>query len=401
MKKFKYKGIGASGKIVTDKLEARDIRDAKKILNSKNIRVIELKEISGRNYLFSIKRKKSLTSAQISHFCRQFSIIISSGVNSITGLETLGERSDSPVLKSEINRIVSGIRVGATISETMQSPNSKFPKLLSSMVATGEATGKLDEVLRSMAIFYDKDYRVRQKIKSASTYPIILLIISFGMLFLFTSVMLPKITESIFEIGAELPFLTKVVMAIGMFMNQNWLIVLIILLFSVFLLSRYIKMPSGRLIKDKFIRKIPILGEGINCIVSMKFSRTLHLFVSTGCPILQGVEHIIDSIGNSLAERALVKARDGIVKGESLGSSLAESKYFDSLLVQMVSIGEQTGELESITNQMAEFYEQESEVYLNRLVAMVEPTMIILVGILVGILVASIFLPMISMYDAL
>ncbi|GAA3645709.1 Type II secretion system (T2SS), protein F [Asaccharospora irregularis DSM 2635] len=102
-----------------------------------------------------------------------------------------------------------------------------------------------------------------------------------------------------------------------------------------------------------------------------------------------------------MAERALIKARDGIVKGESLGSSLAESKYFDSLLVQMVSIGEQTGELESITNQMAEFYEQESEVYLNRLVAMVEPTMIILVGILVGILVASIFLPMISMYDAL
>lgn len=401
MKTFKYTGIMPNGKKVVATIEARELIEAKIKLKEKKIRIIEIKEHKKRSKGFSLIKRKKLNAAQVSHFCRQFSIIISSGVNSITGLETLGRRASNPIIKLEIERIVSDIRVGSTIAETMQSPKSKFPKLLGSMVATGESTGKLDEVLKSMAIFYEKEHRIRQKIKSAATYPTIVLIVSTIMLFLFTSFMLPQMMESILEMGGEVPIVTKLVMGVGTFMSKNWVVVLISILCVIYFVSKYIKTPHGRILRDNMVDKIPLLGKGINCIVTMRFARALNLFVSTGCPLLQGLDQIIESVGNSIAEKALKQAKEGIIKGESLGVNLDASNYFDPVLVQMISIGEQTGELEVITTQMAEFYEQESDIYLNRLVAMVEPAMIIGVGILVAILVAAIFLPMINMYDAI
>ena len=157
----------------------------------------------------------------------------------------------------------------------------------------------------------------------------------------------------------------------------------------------------GRIQKDKIINKIPLLGKGINSIVSMRFSRALYLFISTGYPLLQGLDHIKASVNNSIAEKAIMGAKEGIIKGETLAENLEKYHYFDSVLIQMIAIGEQTGQLETISNQMADFYEQESDIYLSRLVAMIEPIMIIGVGIVVGILVISVFLPMMNMYDAL
>ena len=153
--------------------------------------------------------------------------------------------------------------------------------------------------------------------------------------------------------------------------------------------------------KDKLIDKIPLLGKGISSIIAMRFSRSLYLFVSTGYPMLQGLDHIKSSLNNSLGEKAIADAREGLMRGETLSENLEKSKYFDSVLIQMIAIGEQSGQLETISEQMADFYEYESDSYLTRLVAMIEPMMIIAVGIVVAILVLAIFLPMMSMYDTL
>ena len=401
MNEFSYVAIMLNGSKTKGVIEAKDLVDARNQLKSKKLRIVEIKEKKEVFSFTSRNKRKKLKADTISHFCRQFAIIISSGINSVTSLETLAKRTDNKVMAAEISRIVDSVKKGATIADAMLDKDSKFPKLLGAMVSTGEETGTLEEVLKSMATFYEREHRIMQKIKNASTYPIIVGILSLVMLFIFTSFIIPQMMVSIMDIGAELPFMTKLIMAIGEFMNKFWWIILIAVFIGTYAIMQYVKTPVGRAHKDRIIDKIPLLGKGIKAIVSMRFSRALYLFVSTGYPMLQGLDHIKASVNNSIAEKAVTAAKEGIIRGETMAENLEKSGYFDSVLIQMISIGEQTGQLETITNQMAEFYEHESDIYLSRMVAMIEPIMIIVVGIIVAILVLSVFLPMLSIYDAL
>ena len=400
MVKFSYTAIMVNGSKTKGIIEANNLVEARNQLKSKKLRIVDIKE-KNDNTFSTRKKGKKLKPDTISHFCRQFSIIMSSGINSLVGLETLAKRTENKVLANEMNRIVESVKKGSNIADAMLDKKSKFPRLLGAMVATGEETGTLEDVLSSMAVFYEREHKINQKIKNASTYPAIVVGLSFVMLFLFTSFIIPQMMESIMDVGGEVPFITKFVMSVGQFMSKFWWLVLIMIMGVSYVLLQYIKTPLGRIQKDKIINKIPLLGKGINSIVSMRFSRALYLFISTGYPLLQGLDHIKASVNNSIAEKAIMGAKEGIIKGETLAENLEKYHYFDSVLTQMIAIGEQTGQLETISNQMADFYEQESDIYLSRLVAMIEPIMIIGVGIVVGILVISVFLPMMNMYDAL
>ena len=400
MVKFSYTAIMVNGSKTKGIIEANNLVEARNQLKSKKLRIVDIKE-KNDNTFSTRKKGKKLKPDTISHFCRQFSIIMSSGINSLVGLETLAKRTENKVLANEMNRIVESVKKGSNIADAMLDKKSKFPRLLGAMVATGEETGTLEDVLSSMAVFYEREHKINQKIKNASTYPAIVAGLSFVMLFLFTSFIIPQMMESIMDVGGEVPFITKFVMSVGQFMSKFWWLVLIMIMGVSYVLLQYIKTPLGRIQKDKIINKIPLLGKGINSIVSMRFSRALYLFISTGYPLLQGLDHIKASVNNSIAEKAIMGAKEGIIKGETLAENLEKYHYFDSVLIQMIAIGEQTGQLETISNQMADFYEQESDIYLSRLLAMIEPIMIIGVGIVVGILVISVFLPMMNMYDAL
>lgn len=400
MVKFSYTAIMVNGSKTKGIIEANNLVEARNQLKSKKLRIVDIKE-KNDNTFSTRKKGKKLKPDTISHFCRQFSIIMSSGINSLVGLETLAKRTENKVLANEMNRIVESVKKGSNIADAMLDKKSKFPRLLGAMVATGEETGTLEDVLSSMAVFYEREHKINQKIKNASTYPAIVAGLSFVMLFLFTSFIIPQMMESIMDVGGEVPFITKFVMSVGQFMSKFWWLVLIMIMGVSYVLLQYIKTPLGRIQKDKIINKIPLLGKGINSIVSMRFSRALYLFIFTGYPLLQGLDHIKASVNNSIAEKAIMGAKEGIIKGETLAENLEKYHYFDSVLIQMIAIGEQTGQLETISNQMADFYEQESDIYLSRLVAMIEPIMIIGVGIVVGILVISVFLPMMNMYDAL
>ena len=401
MNNFSYIALMLNGSKIKGTIQAKDLTDARKQLKAKKLRVIEIKEKKNITSFNNRNKKKKLKADSISHFCRQFAIIISSGINSITGLETLAKRTENKLMAIEINRIVDAVKKGSTVADAILDKDSKFPRLLGAMVATGEETGTLEEVLKSMALFYEREHRIIQKIKNASTYPIIIALLSFVMLFIFTGFIIPQMMESIMDVGAELPFMTKLIMNLGEFVNKFWWAILLVLMGVFYVICQYIKTPLGREHKDIIIDKIPLLGKGINSIVSMRFSRALYLFVSTGYPMLQGLDHIKSSVNNSIAEKAVAAAKEGLIRGETLSENLEKYNYFDPVLIQMISIGEQTGQLEVIANQMADFYEHESDIYLSRMVAMIEPIMIIIVGIMVAILVMSVFLPMLSIYDAL
>lgn len=401
MKNYKYTALMLNGKKAKGVITAKDFNDARRRLKEKKIRVLEIKEHTQGSLFNKKSSKKKLKADTVSHFCRQYGIIISSGINSITGLESLARRAGNRTLSDEIIRVVSDIKSGSTIADSMLDEKSKFPKLLSAMVATGEATGTLEEVLKSMANFYEREHRINQKIKNASTYPVIVGIVSFIMLFIFTSFIMPQMMESIIEVGAEMPPVSRVIMSIGMFMKTYWYLVLLGIIGIFLLLKNYIKTPIGRYNKDILVTKIPLLNKGINAIVSMRFSKALYLFVSTGFPLLQGLDYIKESLNNSIAEKSVQDAKDGIVRGETIADNLEKREYFDPVLIQMLSIGEQTGQLENISDQMSEFYEHEADIYLNRMVSMIEPIMIVMVGVMVAFLVIGVFLPMLSIYDAI
>lgn len=400
MKNYKYVAIMPSGKKTKGVITANDFNDARHRLREKKLRVLEIKEHT-EGSLFTKKSSKRLKADTVSHFCRQYGIIISSGINSILGLESLARRSGNKVLSEEIGRIVNDIKSGSTIADSMLSEQSKFPKLLAAMVATGEATGTLEEVFKSMAVFYEREHRITQKIKNASVYPIIIGITSFMMLFIFTSFIMPQMMESIIDVGAKMPPVSLFIMNVGVFMKTYWYIVLLVIFGGMLFIKKYIKTPVGRYNKDVLVSKIPLLGKGINAIVSMRFSKALYLFISTGFPLLQGLDYIKESLDNSIAEKSVQDAKDGIIRGENIADNLEKAGYFDPVLIQMLSVGEQTGQLENISNQMSEFYEHEAEIYLNRMVAMIEPIMIISVGIIAAILVIGVFLPMLTIYDAI
>lgn len=401
MKKFSYTVINVNGNKIKGSIDAKDLNEAKIKLKSKKFKIIELKE-KRQSELFSLaKNKRELKIGTISHFCKQFAIIISSGVNNITGLESIAKKTEDKLLAEEINRIAEDIKNGFTISEAMLKDESKMPKLLGAMVLIGEETGTLDEVLKSMSSFYERENKINQKIKNASTYPIIVGILSLVLLFIFTTFIIPKMMESILSVGGELPLITKIVVEVGSFMSSYWWLIIILGYVIVYFSLKYIKTPLGREMKDRVLNNAPLLGKGIRSIVSMRFSRTLYLFISTGYPITQGLEHIRSTLNNSLAEKSIEEAKEGLIRGETLADSLEKTKYFDSILIQMIDIGEKTGQLETISNQMAEFYEYESDTYLSRLISMIEPILIIVVGIIVAILVIALFLPMLSVYDSL
>ena len=299
MKNYKYIALMLNGKKVKGVISANDFNDARQKLREKKLRVLELKEHTEGTLFKKRESKKKIKSDTISHFCRQYGIIIASGINSITGLESLAQRSGNKVLSEEINRIVSDLKAGATLADSMLDDKSKFPKLLSAMVATGEATGTLEEVLKSMGSFYEREHRINQKIKNASTYPIIVGIVSFLMLFIFTSFIMPSMMESIIEVGAEMPPISQMIMKIGEFMKNYWYLVLLGIIGLGLFIKQYIKTPIGRYNKDVLVNKIPLLNKGINAIVSMRFSKALYLFVSTGFPLLQGLDYIKESLNNS------------------------------------------------------------------------------------------------------
>lgn len=401
MKNYKYIAIMVNGKKTKGVITANDFNDARRKLREKKLRVLDIKEHTDGN-LFSNKFSKNrLKSDTISHFCRQYGIILASGINSITGLESLAKRSGNKLLSKEIIKIVNDLKSGSTLADSMLNEKSKFPKLLGAMVATGEATGTLEEVFKSMGTFYEREHRINQKMKNASMYPLIIGTTSFIMLFIFSSFVMPKMMESIIQVGATMPPISKAIMVVGYFMKNYWYLVLLFIVGSILFIKKYVTTPIGRHNKDVLINKTPLLGKGINAVVSMRFSKALYLFVSTGFPLLQGLDYIKESLNNSIAEKSIQDAKDGIIRGENLADNLEKGGYFDPVLVQMLSIGEQTGQLENISNQMSEFYEHEAEIYLNRMVSMIEPIMIIIVGIIAAFLVIGVFLPMLSIYDAI
>jgi type IV pilus assembly protein PilC len=310
----------------------------------------------------------------------------------------MAQQTPDKRMQAEINRIYREVQTGRTISEAMADRESPIPKLLTNMVATGEASGTLDQVLRSMANFYDQEHRIRQKIKSASIYPAVMGLMAVALMAFFFNYLLPQLVGTIIDSGGQLPTLTKVVVGISQFTSNYWWGILVVALGLLFFSRTYLQTPPGRLAKDRLLLKIPLLGSTLRHVTTMRFARTAHILIKSGLPFLQGLEFVKQNVNNALAEQAVEYALAGMQRGESLAENLTKAQYFDPLAIQMIAIGEETGELEGILAEMAEFYDREAEAGFAKLLALVEPLMLLIIGGIVSIIIVSVMLPMMDMF---
>ena len=341
---------------------------------------------------------------ELSIFYRQFATMINAGVSLIRCLDVLEQQTSSYRLKEIIRDLESEIEGGASLSQAMTKYPGTFTQLATGLVRAGEVGGVLDETLSRLATFIEKDMDLRRKIKSAMTYPIVVLMFATTIVLVLTTYILPKFIEVFTDLGLKkesFPLPTLMLMRASEFMIHNWWLLIIIVVGLHIVFKRVKATKTGKRVWDTLSLKAPVFGGLIHKVAIARFSRTLGTLMGSGVPILQAMETTAGTITNDLISDAVLTARANIRQGDTIADPLAASKQFPPMVVQMITIGEETGQLDDMLEKVADFYEAEVDSTLDSLTVALEPLLIVLLGLVVGFIVISMFLPMIALIEGL
>jgi type IV pilus assembly protein PilC len=397
------KGNARKEKIVADSLS-----QARSDLRDKGLFVQELKENAGfnpNNFLDLKKFQASMATVSIKDkavFSRQFAALVNAGVAMVRGLGVLSEQCTNPKFKNALMEISSDVQQGTNLSDAMRKHPDCFDNLYVSMVQAGEVGGVLDEVLNRLAKLLEDVARLQNQIKSAMTYPVVVGILA-TIIFLAMTIFLLPIFAGIFEqIGTELPEFTQAMLAISKFLRSPSVVILIILVPTVwFAYQQYYKTRVGRETVDRFSLKMPLFGDLIQKTATARFCRTFGALTRSGVPILTSLEIVRDTAGNQVVANAIDEARREIQTGGMISLALQKEQVFPPMAIQMISIGEETGELDKMLMKVADFYEDEVEQAVKALTSIMEPFMILFLGGMVGAILLSMYLPMFKVFEKL
>jgi type IV pilus assembly protein PilC len=305
------------------------------------------------------------------------------------------------VLKETIAVITDDVKKGEMLSVSMKRYPKIFPELLTSMFKAGEMTGNLDDVLNKMSVHYDKENRINTKIKRAMIYPIVLSVIAIAAVVFMLIFVLPTIVGMFTGTGVELPLVTRIVLSISDAIKNYWYIFIAVIAGTIFIYKQSIKTKSGKRAKDKFVLSIPFIKKQTIKIVTSRFIRTLSTLLGSGIPILQALETSAIVTNNEVLIEGIESVSEDIKKGESLSYLLGKLDIFPKMTVSMINIGEETGALEDMLAKTADYYDDELEASLEKLVALVEPLGILFMGLIIGFIVIAMMLPMFDMYQTI
>lgn len=333
-------------------------------------------------------------------FSRQLSAVVDAGVAIVRALEVLGQQSSNPALKKALESVSIDVQQGISLSASMAKHPKCFDRLYVSMIEAGETGGVLGEVLQRLAKLLEDMARLQNQIRSALTYPVFTALFAVAV-FLGMTIFLIPIFANIFKgLGAELPALTQFMLFISEIL-RSWLVLIPVVVISVtsFLLVQYYRTPVGRLNIDAFFLKLPLFGDLIRKSAVARFCRVFGSLTRSGVPILNSLEIVGDTVGNQVIANAVAEASRDIQQGGMVSLALQKRQVFPSLAIQMISIGEETGELDSMIMKVADFYEDEVEQSVKSLTSVLEPLMMVVVGGMVGLILISMYLPMLTVFD--
>ena len=335
-------------------------------------------------------------------FCRQFSTMIDAGVSLVRCLEVLGDQTTSPKLKRIIADIQSEVEAGQTLSRALGKYPNVFNSLFVGLVRAGEIGGVLEESLQRLSQFLEKDQEIRRKVKSAMTYPLIIAVIANIIVVGLVTFILPRFMVLFEDLGVkEFPGPTRMLMAFSKLLTTQWWIAVLFIVGFIVAFRVFVKTRVGSRIYDRIKLQAPVFGKLNHKVALARFSRTLGTLLESGVPILQALETVAGAVANQIIGDAILEARARIREGDKIGEPLQKSKMFPPMVVQMISIGEESGSLDPMLSKVAEFYEGEVDAALESLTAAIEPVMIVFLGGAVGFIVISMFLPLIAVVNRL
>ena len=397
---FKYKAINSEGQRIEGSLSADSESQIREMLLSNQYYPLSIeKENSKSKKSFSFNSKVKLK--DIAVFCRQFYVMLDSGLSIGKALNILIEQCEKPKLREALIGVNGELKRGETLASSMRKRKDVFPNLLTSMIDAGERSGNLDIILKRMAEYYEKETKIRGKIKSAMIYPIVLGVVAIiAITFILTFVM-PTFVQMFEENNVDLPMSTKMVLGTSKMLGKYGIIIFLILVTAIILLGKYLKSEEGQYKLSSINLKIPVIKKLTQKIIVSRFTRTMGIVSSSGMSLVTSIEIVASVVGNKIAEKELLKVKEKVLKGEGLGDSIMNIKIFPPMLASMVKIGEEAGSLDSILDKTADFYDDELEREIKTATALIEPSMIVLMGIIIGFLLISILTPMFKMYNSI
>lgn len=402
METFSYTAVGADGKEKKGSIVAETREDAARSLKDQGLLPMSIGKQSAldKDINFSFG-KKGVKVRDLSVFCRQFSSIIKAGVNVINALSMMSEQTENKKLKAAIKNVQSNVEKGETLSSAMRSEGDIFPSLLVSMVAAGEASGSLETAIERMAIQFEKDAKISGMVKKAMIYPIILIVVMIGVVIAMMMFVIPNFMDMFEGLDAEMPFMTVMVINMSNFILDRWWLLILIVVGIVFAYKSYYKTDAGRHVIDRIKIKIPVFGVLTVKTACARFSRIMSTLLSAGMPMISAIEIAAGTMDNVLFKDALQKVRSGVTLGMGFSQQIGVTRLFPAMLVHMVGIGEETGNIEDMLTNVANYYDEEVELATQSVTALMEPMIIIVMAVVVGALVLAIYQPMITLYSTL
>ena len=400
---FNYTIRDANGQTRSGKVEAPNAEELRKRLQAEGLQVLEVTEdrkaprVPAGGY-----GRVKLTDLAI--FARQFSTMLDAGVSLIRCLDVLQAQTNNARLRKILMDLSARVESGESLSRSMARHPKAFSQLIIGLIRAGEVGGVLEESLQRISGFLEKDVELRRKIRSAMTYPVIVLLAAIGIVIFLVSWLVPQFVELFKELDItedKMPAPTKFLVDLSALFTQRWYVVIITVVAILIAYKLFVSTRVGRRVADRVKLRVPVFGPLHHKIVMARFSRTMGTLLASGVPILQAMETVAGVVGNSIVSDAVIESRARIREGEKIADPLQRSKMFPPMVVHMVSVGEESGSLDHMLNKIADFYENEVEMTIASLTAAIEPVMIVLLGVIVGFIVIAMFLPMIEVISNL
>ncbi len=394
-KQYEYTARDAAGHLFTGLILADDEASVAGHVRSKGMFVTRIKEAkSTQDIGVLLQNLRPIKTRDLSIFCRQFATMLEAGLPILTCLGVLSEQTENPRLKDALQKVYKGVQEGKSLARTMEEAPTVFPNIMISMVASGELGGVLDVVMQRLAVHFEKEERLTEKVKAAMTYPLIVMAMAVVVVIFVLTFILPTFVGMFKSMNTELPLLTRVLLGISAFLTDNWMVLLLAIAAGALGIKVALQKPAVQEARDRLILHLPVFGILVRKVAVARFTRTLASLIRGGVPLLSALEVVKNTTGNLVISRALTESQTSIKEGENLSTRLGASRIFPPMVVQMVRVGEEAGELDKMLDKVADFYEEDAENLVNRLSSLLEPFLIGFLGIVIGTIIISILLPM-------
>jgi type IV pilus assembly protein PilC len=394
MPTFAYEGKTSTGETRKGKIDAMNIDAAKNQLRKMNISATSLSQSKGLELEFF---KPKVTTRDLVIFTRQFATMIDSGLPLVQCLDIQAKQAQNPTFREELSVVKEAVESGSTFADALKKYPATFDDLFQNMIAAGEVGGILDTILNRLATYLEKADKLKRQIKGAMMYPLITVFVAGAVVTVLLLFVVPQFEQMFADMGSALPALTQMVIDMSKWLQSNWYVVFGVIFAGIFGTKQFYATPKGRVVGDTILLKLPVMGDVLTKVAVARFCRTLGTMLSSGVSILEALAICGRTSGNKVIEHAIDTVREAISQGRNVADPLTETRVFPDMVCQMISVGEATGALDVMLNKVADFYEDEVDQAVESMTSLLEPLIMVFLGVIIGGLVIAMYLPIFSM----